>query len=296
MNDLYGMKIADRNSEFIHCEVKAVLNQGRIKRYIASQSADDEYKEIDDYLSSHRIDVFPYNFKSDYKTGYLEAYKDESCGMIYIPYKNMKVYMRKMYTSFFRAKFYFKNIRMEQDVRSPHRYTTDSFRPRENSVNIDIGGAEGFFSLDYVDKAKAVYIFECDPDWNEALLKTYQDYSDKIHIVNKFVSDRDDEHNVKLDTFVKENGIADDELFIKIDAEGSEPYILDGARQLLDSSSRVKLAVCSYHCADHEQVIRSKFDDSWKITPSHGYMLYYYDYNFYDEPYVRRGVLRIEKA
>ena len=296
MNDLHGMKIADRDFEFIYCEAKAVLSKGKVKKYIASKTDDEEYKEIADYLSSHRLEVFPYDFKSEYKTDDIEAHKDESCGMIYIPYKNMKVYMRKTYTSFFRAKFYFKNILMEQDVRSPHRYTTDSFQPGENSVIIDIGGAEGFFPLDYIDKVKAVYIFECNPDWNEALLKTYQDYSDKIHIVNKFVSDHDDDSNVKLDTFIKENGHEDDELFIKIDAEGSEPYILDGVRQILDSNPRVKLAVCSYHCADHEKVIRSKFDDSWKITPSHSYMLYYYDYNFYKEPYVRRGVLRIEKA
>lgn len=296
MNNLYGMRITDNAFEFIECELKARFRKKQVKDYLFAHANDSEYKEIVDYLSNNSLAVFPYKYKSEYSLKKITAAKDDLCGMIYILYKNNKIYMKRKYKSYYQAKCYFNNILIEQDPRSPHRYTTEEFQPKENSVIIDIGGAEGFFPLEYINRVKAIYIFECDSDWNEALLKTYGQYSDKVHIINKFVSDHDDDTNVSLDTFIKENKLVDDDLFIKIDAEGSEPYILDGARNVLQNTSNIKLAVCCYHCADHENVISSKFDNNWTVSHSDGYMLYYYDYDFYKEPYARRGVLRIEKS
>ena len=296
MNNRYGLRIADNIFEFVECELKARFRKKQVKDYLFAHANDSEYKEIVDYLSKNSLAVFPYKYKSEYSLKNITAAKDDLCGMIYIPYNNNKIYMKRKYKSYYRAKYYFNNILIEQDPRSPHRYTTDDFQPNKNSIIIDIGGAEGFFPLEYIDSAKAVYIFECDPGWNEALLKTYDQYSDKIQVINKFVSDHDDDTNICLDTFINEYNLFDDDIFIKIDAEGSEPYIIDGARNMLQKTQKVKLAVCCYHSSDHENVISSKFDNNWTITHSNGYMLYYSDYDFYNEPYVRRGVLRIERT
>ena len=293
MNTLYGMKIADRDLEFIQCELKVRLKKKTVAAYLAQNSEDKEYKAISDYLTSNALCVFPYDYAKEYKIDDISADKDPETGMIRIFYNGMTVFMRKKYTSLFRAKRYFNNILIEQDIRSPHRYTTVDFKPEENDVVLDIGGAEGFFCLDYISKVKEVYIFECDKDWNEALLKTYADFSDKIHIINKSVSDHDDDTSVKIDSFIKEHGLEGESIFIKIDAEGSEPYIIDGAKNLIEFGTQVKFAVCCYHCRNHEEVLSAKFDSNWCITHSDGYMLYYYDYDFYKEPFVRRGVLRI---
>ena len=295
MNLLNGVRLADRDIEFIECELKARLYRGKIRKFLQSEPDNEEYRKIADYLSAHKPEVFPCEYRSEYSPRNITAVKDRSCGMIYIVHNGKKIYMRRKYTSLFRARFYFNNILTEQDPRSPHRYTTPDFEPEDGSIIIDIGGAEGFFPLEYIERAKAVYIFETDTDWCEALRKTYAGYEDKVFIVNKFVSDQDTDRSIRLDTFIEENSLNDEKLFIKIDAEGSEPCIINGAERILNASSDVRLAVCCYHGAGHERMIRSRFGDSWEISHSDGFMLYYYDYDFYEEPYVRRGVLRIKK-
>ena len=184
-----------------------------------------------------------------------------------------------------------KNILLEQDKHSPHRYTTEEFHPQKDSVILDIGGAEGFFPIDYIDAVKKVYIFECSNEWIQALKKTYKNYKDKVVIIKKFVSSYSDDTHISLDDFIKEKHLENDNLFIKIDAEGSEPDIIKGGSFLFSSKQSIQLALCVYHCAWHEKYFRKLFHN-WNICSSNGYMLYYYDF-YFSEPYVRTGVLRI---
>lgn len=71
----------------------------------------------------------------------------------YIPYQGAKMYFKGSFTSPECIKAYFTGIMLEQDASSPHCYHAEKDID-ENTILIDAGGAEGFFSLDYVKRAK----------------------------------------------------------------------------------------------------------------------------------------------
>lgn len=287
-----NIKLAGNDFEFIRCEVWAKWNQKRIRKYLKKYyEKDKEIKEICDYLAHGSIHTFPYDFKDNYDLNKVNAEKDSLTGLIRIEHNGTMLYMRRKYKSLFRAKRYYNNLCIEQDSSSPHRYTTSSFFPDNDCVILDIGGAEGFFSLDYVKNCKKIYIFECEKEWIEALEHTYKDYMGKVVIVDKYVCDYSDEHHITIDDFVIQNNLENEKLFIKMDAEGSEPQIYQGMKQCIQRHQKMKIALCVYHCLFHEQYFREQFQ-GWKIENSNGYMLYYYDMN-YSEPYIRRGVLRV---
>ena len=291
MNQNEGVKLADKDIEFLWCEWKVRLQKRRVIKELERQEG-CEMKEIADYLKHHPITVFPYGFREKYAIKNVKLERDTERNMYFYKKGSVNMYLKKSYTSAFRAKRYCSNILMEQDVESPHCYVSDSFYPEADSVILDIGGAEGIFPIDYLNSAKKIYIFECNEEWVEALKLTYKNYSDKVCIVSKYVSAHSDENSVSLDDFVKENQLEGEPLFIKIDAEGSETAIIEGAKNLLNSKTSIKLAVCTYHCAEHERIFRKRFE-GWNIESAKGYMLYYYDFCF-SAPYIRRGVLRID--
>lgn len=288
---LPNVKIADRDVEFIICEIKAGLHKNKIRSYLAKMD-DPEAKTVAGYLKQNRISVFPYEYKQKYKIKNVYVRKDPETGLLFVAYRGMRIYMRRGYQSRFRVARYFNNIRIEQDKRSPHCYVSDNFHPGKDDVILDIGGAEGYFPLRYIRDVKKVYIFECNPEWIEALNRTYENYRDKVVIIDKYVADYSDENHITLDDFVEQYRFSGEKLFIKMDAEGSEPAILKGGQKLLGSNQKIRMAVCTYHCMEHERQFRKLFRD-WKVESSEGYMLYYYDYHF-KEPYVRRGLLRVE--
>jgi hypothetical protein len=283
-------KLADKDIEFIERELYARIKKRALIKYLKN-SGNHEFESIANYLSHNSITVFPYKFAKEYTVKEINAEIDNSTGLIFIRDNDQRIYMKRSYKNLFRAKRYYKNILLEQDINSPHRYTTENFKPEQNSIIFDIGGAEGFFGLPYLDSAKEIYIFECDPQWIEALKLTYQKYNHKVHIIQKYVSNRTDENHITLDDFILQNNLSKENIFIKIDAEGNEPLIIDGCANWLSQKPNAQIALCVYHSSNHEKYFREKFDQ-WTIENSSGYMIYYYDYNF-SKPYLRRGILRI---
>ena len=70
-------------------------------------------------------------------------------------------------------------------------------------VVANIGAAEGFFSLDVVERVRHVYLSESAPDWMKVLRATFLPYKDKIMIVTMFVGNRADDNFITLDEFFK---------------------------------------------------------------------------------------------
>ena len=133
-------------------------------------------------------------------------------------------------------------------------------------------------------------MFECDPEWINALLKTFEPWKKKIFIVNKFVSDINNNKYITLDTFFNEKKIN----FIKADIEGMEINLLNGMRQLFNNSN-LKLLLCTYHNKNDAIEIQSILENNKFTTEySKGYMITYFD-KFLEEPYIRRGVIRAFK-
>lgn len=284
-------KIASKDKEFIEREIYAKLNGKKIINAIASEHGEGFSTVMN--LRKNGFDVFPIDYRSEYNQDEVKAEFDKEKNLYYVPYKNLKLYMRPFYKKEFRVKRYFNNLLVEKDKRSPHAYVTSSFAPSEDDVIIDIGGAEGIFSADYIYIAKHIYIFECDPGWAQALRETFSYYKDKVTIIEKFVSDVDDDMNVSLDSFLTENKLLDENLFIKIDAEGNEPRIINGFLKTIDKVKNFKMSLCTYHKAWHNEAFKKVFND-YVTEESDGYMIYYYDYDF-DAPYLRKGILRVTK-
>ncbi|MCR5592655.1 MAG: FkbM family methyltransferase [Saccharofermentans sp.] len=284
-------RIASNDIEFIKCEIKARLQKRRIiNKY--KDSSDEELKEISTYLSKNAITVFPYEFTKKYKISDFHVELDKSNGLFFYVKDGFKIYLRRGYKSGFRASKYMRDVNMEQDPMSPHCYTNEDFLPSEDSILFDIGGAEGIFTVKYLERVKHAYIFECDPRWIEALTYTFKDYKDKVTVVPKYVTNYCDDEHITIDKFIEDNNLTAEKIFIKADVEGDECNIVNGASKILERRKDIKIALCTYHIQDHEALLTGRFKD-WKVSTTKGYMLYYYDFDFND-PYVRRGVIRIE--
>lgn len=119
---------------------------------------------------------------------------------------------------------------------------------------MDIGAAEGLLSLDCVETACKVYIVEADPVWIPALTATFEPWKDKCIIVNKFVSDHNDNTNIRLDTLLCNE--SNHQLFIKMDIEGGETNVLNASKEWLTSLKNMKLACCTYHHHNDAKIMK----------------------------------------
>ena len=241
-----------------------------LKRY---RNIDDcEIRKLVDFLENNNLQVFNYDFVNNYNSLNPKVYSDDKCGLFYVIHNGKKMYFSRIYDTEEKVIKYYKSIRMEQDIESPHRYLSDEFNLEEESIVLDVGVAEGNFSLDIIDKVKKIYMVEADEMWIEALQHTFSDYKDKVEIISGYASSYDEGDYIRLDSVI------DDELnFIKMDIEGCEWDALKGAIRLISVAQNLKLAVCSYH-SDFDQVLIEKFMDENGIahTTTPGYMWFPY--------------------
>lgn len=259
---------------------------------VVSQSPEGFNGEIE-YLREHGICTFPYKQlkeMDDFYCGY-----DEKRNMPYVMHNNHSLYFPHSY-DIETCKIMYRSYISEECLlgggyrdKSPHQYQTDNFKIEEGDVLIDVGCAEALLSLDNIEKVSKVFLIETDPIWIPALEATFEDYRDKIVIINKFVSDTDTETTITLQTLLeKECG---NRLFIKMDIEGAEVAVLNGSFDFLRKCKNIKIACCTYHRRNDAEEIRSIFDRmGFNYEFSNGYMLFRRDGLEY--PYFRHGVLR----
>lgn len=251
-------------------------------KYAHKNFNDEEIKAIYKYVLYDDVCPFPYEFKNKYKEMKIDIEFDKQLQMFYTDWHGKRMYLKRGMTKA-RAEEYVKSIYLEQDLQSPHRYFYNDNEIR-GKVVADIGAAEGFFALDNVEKAKQIILFECDDAWYEALNMTFKQYADRVTIVKKYVSDIDDEINVRLDTYFAEKNVN----FIKADIEGYEMSMIKGGMQTFSGIDGFLL--CAYHKQNVEHEIRKAFDDKFDIKANEGYM-FFLDDEEQKPPYIRRGVL-----
>ena len=177
---------------------------------------------------------------------------------------------------------------IEQDKDSPHCYETNrKFIVQKDDIIADVGTAEGIWALNNAEKAGKIYLFESNRAWIKALKNTFKQWKDKIVIVNKYVSNIDDDNNVTLDNFFKGKRID----FIKTYIEGMEIKLLEGGRDVLANNINLRLLLCAYHskndAADLKELLQN---NDFKAEYSKGYMLFIYDEKL-EKPYIRRGLV-----
>jgi FkbM family methyltransferase len=143
-----------------------------------------------------------------------------------------------------------------------------------DDIVLDIGAAEGLFSLSIVNRCKNIFLIEPNPSFNASLHMTFARYlqSGNVKILNYALGSS--EGTIRLtdnggSSMVSERGIACTMLtadnlftrmkkidFIKADVEGFELEILKGARMII-MKHQPKIAITCYHPGNnYEEIIR----------------------------------------
>jgi len=251
----------------------------------------EEHHEVLKFLENNELTIFPYPFNDNYSSESIEVLYDAERGLKYVMQDGKRLYFKRRWNEA-RIKRAYSDLLREQDLNSPHRYLTETFSIDKNDVLADIGAAEANFSLAVIEKVKKVYLFEYDREWAEALNATFAPWAEKVVIINKYVSDRDDVSHVRFDTFYRQHN---DITFLKIDVDGAESIVLDSCKEVFRSPVSFKVALCTYHKNNDEKdftlLLKSH---GFTVTPSKGYMIHYYDKKMKD-PYLRRGLIRAIK-
>lgn len=232
-----------------------------------------EVRKMQKFLRWHLMEVFNDPFIHSYEFRRYKMLRDKEKGLWFVYTSDGKRLYFKRGMTRKEAHQAHRFLEKEQDGRSPHCYFFNGLNLSENSVVADIGAAEGNFGLKIVDRIKELYLFECDPEWIEALEATFEPWKNKVHIVNRYVSDNTSSDTVRLDEFFKDKDIPD---VLKMDVEGAEASVLEGSSDFLKAGRISELLVCTYHKkedAEELPAILSQF--GYTSVFSQGYMFFF---------------------
>jgi hypothetical protein len=220
----------------------------------------------------------------EYKEKDIQVFLDDRNGLPFVVHNNQKLYFRKS-SSVELVKSDYRALVIEQDPRSAHRYVR-SYSELDKKIILDVGSAEGIFSLDTINFVEHVYLFEYDDAWILPLQATFSPWKDKVTIVKKFVGDVTSESNITIDDFLRDK--TDQNLFIKMDIEGAELRAIHGAMQTLTNGSNIQLAVCTYHRKSDPEIMAD-------VMTSLGFQYEFSDGLMYWNKNFNKGIIRSKK-
>jgi hypothetical protein len=259
-------------------------------RALPTEAVDAEKAEVLAWLERNPLSVFPYDFTAEYRRLDIPVYRDSGNGLLYTRWGEKRLYYCEG-GSERRARRYFRGLLLEQDSRSPHCYLSGSFDVTAGDVVVDVGAAEGNFSLDAVERAKHIWLIEPDPAWTRALEATFEPWKHKVTIVPKMAGERDDETCSTLDRMLAGVPRVD---FIKADVEGAEGDVIRGASQTIRRNPGIKVAVCAYHRQHDADTLSTLMEGmGFHVGFSDGYLIFHYGRdNVVCPPYLRKALIR----
>ena len=271
---------------------KWALRKEILNYYNSADDIPEEIVRVLKFIRKKGLKAFPYPFSQKYNPDKIKVYTDTTCNMHYVTHCGHRLYYPDGMGRHL-VRHTYSMVLCEQDKESTHCYLSENFDVSPDSVIIDVGAAEGNFTLSVIEKAKKIYLFEMESQWKKPLEKTFEPWKDKVKVINKYVSDTDGDNTIKLDTFLEQENLKDENLFIKLDVEGAESQVLEGAKHTLERNN-IKIAICTYHKqSDHQELSAIMKEKAYKIETSNGYMLFHY--NGLDAPYFRRGLIRCQR-
>ena len=281
----------DRYGRYFHTRYPLRRRILRHARRHPEQYADPELAAAMEAVRDDGLSVFSFPGCKSYDTVPVDIRVDEE-GFPWVDHGGKRLCFRRGSDPAKVASSYRALLR-EQDAASPHCYRTEGFEVEEGDVLLDVGSAEGIFALDNIERASHVVLFETDPSWIGALERTFGAWKDKVTIINKFASDVDGADTVTVDTVLRDGGLGGP-VFLKLDVEGAEERVLNGAREAL-SHPGTRAVVCTYHChGDHERLSEAMRARGYDVRTSAGWMLFIYDKKL-QPPFFRRGVIYCKK-
>lgn len=248
-----------------------------------------------DFLLQNGICQYPYKQLTSIKE--IKAGYDRDVRLPFVVHKGRKLYFPKKHNVDWCKKYYSICISKEAFLggeymeKQPHQYQSERCKIETNDILVDVGSAEGLFTLDNIEKIDHAYLFECDPKWFAPLQATFRDLEDKVTVIHKSVGVKDTDSEITLEKALQGN--RGRSIFIKMDIEGAEVEVLTGNKKFLADSSKIKLSVCTYHRLSDAETIRALYEKmGYQYEFSDGYM-FLPKFDKKDSfPYFRKGVLR----
>ena len=236
------------------------------------------------FMGEYGLTSYPYDYMLEYNRKEIKVETDEERNLPYVSHLGKRLYFPEFYTTE-KVKKDYRALLIEQDIRSAHRYVR-SYGDLDNRVLLDVGAAEGIFSLDTIEQTQRTIIFECEEYWLKPLMATFTPWGHKVTFVKKYVGNKTAGNFVTIDEFLSNH--TKENLFIKMDIEGAERIALEGAAKTLASGSNIQLAVCTYHRkGDPEHVA--------KLLSGYGYSIEFSEGLMYWNKRVSKGVIRCKK-
>ena len=230
----------------------------------------NEKNELYRFLGKHGMRPYPGDYSLKYKEKVFDCFLIGQTGLRYVMHHSKKLFFPKSYTDKAVKKSY-RNLLIEQDPDSPHRYIED-YSSLKGKTLLDIGAAEGIFTLDVIDIIEHAFLFECEQIWIEALNATFAPWKDKVTIVPLYVANKNTEKEVTLDKFISSRDLKN--LYIKMDIEGAELTALEGAKETLGRED-ITLSVCTYHRTfDAEEINSFLTSQGYKTSFSKGFLYF----------------------
>jgi hypothetical protein len=226
---------------------KKGLRQRILRQY--GKSTDREIREVLAFIEKHpELELPlqmtpPYEWVKEYSPKNVRVEKDEDTGLLYVMVNNHRVFFPRNAT----PTVVQENVclgQMEQEARSPHRYVGDGFNVDPGDVGVFIGASDGLFCVSLIDRLSKAYLFEPCLDWHEPLRATFAPWGEKVEILPLAIGPRDGDGQVSLDNFFRNRPSPN---YIQAEVEGAEWGMLEGARNLLRSASKLRLSLCTYH-------------------------------------------------
>lgn len=215
-------------------EEKGIKYIRRLVRKIISYHKNNPlYKESIEVLRRKGFQSVPFFWTEEYNENDIQIFYDKNDNLPFVYHECINIGKQKL---FFPSEFSKSEIKrvynallIEQDKRCTHAYFSENFYLDKGVHFFDIGCAEANLSLQYIDYIDKLYLFECDKKWMLPLKKTFEPWLEKITIVNKYVSDKNDGEYITMNTFLDTLNLPKDtNIYIKADIEGFEKNLIRG--------------------------------------------------------------------
>ena len=136
--------------------------------FMKGYKPDSPYLKYYKYIRKHGYSRHLYEFKDEYLSMPVDVRKDENRNLYYVLKEDGKRLYFQRTTPPHKIQKYYRALMIEQDQRSAHHYFNNN-KDVTGKVFVDVGCAEGYSSLEIIEEAKHVYLFEQNESWLEAI-------------------------------------------------------------------------------------------------------------------------------
>ncbi len=142
-------------------------------------------------------------------------------------------------------------------------------KSKNSNLIFNIGAAYGYYASYFSKLSNNVVLFEPDRNSCNKLKELSQLINFDFKIINKFVSNFDDEDTISLNKSFEMYGIPD---FIKVDIEGGEQILLDNSYVII-KEHKIRIIIELHSLEIENKILRDlkKFEIKYKVIDSYKY-------------------------